>query len=250
MLGISNQAQLALSDKNSQYAGGRHSDEISARLSNVMESSRHAHELIVKMLAYRSASTETARSADLSETVRRTIELIKQTIGTPFKISHELEEDLYAQELDVVHLQKTLIQFFRLAGDHISARSKSRATKKPVQIELGLTDYHEEHCFCCDQRVDGQFLLLGLSHGSLKRKAAVPRELLADELSQNRPFYSRLGQLHNELDEFGGHLLLDENSSGAQYWQAVIPVAGTEQTGIVLDNSVQLAKYRQRRKNR
>ncbi len=246
MLGISNQAQRALTDNTSASASG--AGDISNRLTSVMESSRHAHELIVKMLAYRSAASESPKSADLSETVRRTMELIKQSIGAEYKLSTDIEDDLYAQELDVVHLQKMLIQLFRLAAQRISENSTSRATKKAIQLEMRLNDYQAEHCFCCGKVVNGQFLLLGVSHGSMKRSANIPSDALANDFSEDPELFSLLAALHNELDEHDGHLLLQQSNNGAQYWQALVPIASAEQSGLNLDNSVQLEKYRQRRK--
>lgn len=244
MLGISNQAQRALTDNDSS----RGTNDISDRLTSVMESSRHAHELIVKMLAYRSAASDSPKSADLSETVRRTTELIKQSIGAAYKLTAEIEDDLYAQELDVVHLQKMLIQLFRLAAQHVSDNSSSRASKKAIALEMRLNDYQSERCFCCDKEVSGQFLLLGVNHGSIKRGAAIPSETLANTFSEDPALFGRLGALHSELDEHGGHLLLQQSNNGSQYWQAIVPIANAEQSGLNLDNSVQLEKYRQRRK--
>ncbi|MEM8499479.1 MAG: hypothetical protein AAF542_15755 [Pseudomonadota bacterium] len=246
MLGISDQAQRALTDTDKDTSHG--TSDISDRLTSVMESSRHAHELIVKMLAYRSAASDSPKSADLSETVRRTMELIKQSIGADYKLTANIEDDLYAQELDVVHLQKMLIQLFRLAAQHVSDNSTSRANKKAIQLEMRLNDYQAQRCFCCDKEVSGQFLLLGISHGSMRRSATIPSETLANAFSEDPALFSRLGALHSELDEHRGHLLLQQSNNGAQYWQAIVPIANAEQSGLNLDNSVQLEKYRQRRK--
>lgn len=246
MLGISDQAQQALTDTNK--GTNRGANDISERLTSVMESSRHAHELIVKMLAYRSAASESPKSADLSETVRRTMELIKQSIGAAYKLTTDIEDDLFAQEPDVVHLQKMLIQLFRLAAQHVSENSSSRASKKAIQLEMRLNDYQAESCFCCNKEVNGQFLLLGISHGSMKRSAAIPTEELAHRFSESPALLTRLDALHTELDEHDGHLLLQQSNNGAQYWQAIVPIANAEQSGLNLDNSVQLEKYRQRRK--
>ncbi len=147
-----------------------------------------------------------------------------------------------------MHLQKMLIQLFRLAAQHVSDTSTSRANKKAIQLEMRLNDYQAERCFCCDKEVSGQFLLLGMSHGSMKRSTAIPSEKLADTFGENHELFGRLGALHSELDEHGGHLLLQQNNNGAQYWQAIVPIASAEQSGLNLDNSVQLEKYRQRRK--
>lgn len=246
LLNISDQAQLALTEQDSSR-----NQEISTRLNAVMESSRHAHDLIVRMLAYQSTASDKTDRTDLSEAAKQTFSLLQQSIATHLNITHNIEPDLHAAESDVIELQKILIQMFQYLNDSVHA-APSDEDDKPVRVlaELKVNDYLDQSCACCYQRVDGQYLELSLASGEHANGLAKPLLHLANELADDPSLRARIDALHDQLETYNGHIMLQDSDEHNQDWRLLLPIAGagTHSQGIRLDKSVQLEKYRQRKR--
>ncbi|MFK8021055.1 MAG: hypothetical protein AB8B86_14910 [Pseudomonadales bacterium] len=243
---ISDQAQKALTEEDSTEAG-----KLSERLNSAMNSSRHAHDLIVRMLAYQALGKDKPQSTDLSEAAKHTTALLQQSIATGLNVRYSIEPDLHAAESDVVELQKLLIQMFQYLCDAIKIEAASgQKVEQQVLAELKVNDYLDQSCACCYQKIDGQYLELALSSGQHAGNSTKPLLHLANELADDPSLRARINALHEQLAGYDGHLMLHGSDKQSHNWRLLLPVAGADGVGIRLDNSVQLEKYRARRRSK
>ncbi len=244
MLSISSQAQQALAKNEPQAIA-----DLSTRMASMLESSRHAHELIVKMLSYRSAEMDRPRSADLSESAQRSLQLLQHTVGNKVDLKAQVAEDLYAQEHDVIQLQKLLIQLFHYVLHSITQElALSQEPGGPTMVALlEPADFVQQQCTCCNQIIDGQYLDIAVADQGMQ-ESGLSALALASAIANDPGLERALRSLHEQAQLYNGHVMLQQNDSSARAWHVLLPLTTGNQEGLQLDNTIPLKKYRDRRR--
>lgn len=242
LLSLSGQAQRSLLDNDADYP-----DPLLKELETALSSSQQAHELIVRMLAYRKSASRAEMLVDLSETAHGTLTLLRRGGSLPENTELQIAKDLKAGEADVLHIQKMLIQQFRFFVDGL--QSATSPPKEGLRGGLGLRSMKNQRCACCYSPIEGEYLELSVEYLATPPDGSELAAHILGEVPAGSELPSQINSLHQAAQTYNGHFML--HSSRASYsWHILVPLSAhtSSEKGLVLDNSVDLASYRERHK--
>jgi PAS domain S-box-containing protein len=204
-------------------AADRPAAQADAKLEHYLEQAQsavqRARELIRQMLTFSRGQRGEPRAVSLPQLVAESSKLLRSTLPTSVELITQLAPDLPPTLIDPVHLEQVLLTLCINARDAMQAAGTIRVTLGEARFAGGV-------CASCRNRIDGTFLVLGVSDsGSGIDPATMDRMF--------EPFFTTkevgkgsgmgLATVHGIVHEYGGHVCVQTAPGAGATFQVLLP---------------------------
>lgn len=182
-------------------------------LSEVLEASQQARDLISQMLSFSRTSRWNAGQTNVENNLSKVSRMLRAAIPSNITLDTRFAENLPDIFIDPAQLQQVVVNLIINATDAIKGAGR-------IGLDVHGNDISEE-CASCGERFSGNFITLSVSDTGERVPAELHKRIFNSLVSASEPGRAGgfgLWQVHNIIHEYGGHVSISSMpESGARF---------------------------------